>query len=273
MQRHASSMGPADRKFRLRVGAGRHRSQNPNCSWWLEAVKVGTGALTALVTSATFAISVEHPPGAGHAPLGMQPTASVSVPLDEQLATLDLLARGLHDPSSVYQHDALAALQSKIILNRHMSSVVRTEALRRVAGYLKQGIFTKPSDTASFCVSPTPRARPANLQFALNVLGDRLAADIPFRLDLSATNLGFAHLENLDLRNIDFSTSLLCRAFLTSSRLDGATFLHANLESSDLRYSSATTSQLLAASTLRGASVPAKLRQSLRNRIMTDPLL
>jgi hypothetical protein len=251
-------------------GSGRHRGQSKHPIFPLLQLGVGVLGLLATFISSAAGDGSRMP----SRPTMPSVFASYTPTVKDQLALLREARAALHGNSAAHQWNALRFLQ-QIATDQTSPQFIRVEALQGVGEFVKSDTGPRSTDSATQCVQDK-RTLPElseNGRLALNIVGHRLLSDTGVHLDLSSINLINAHLENLDLRNVDFSGSLLCRAFFTSSRLEGASFAHANLEYSDLTYSSAGVDQLLVAATVRGARVPTKLKKVLAERLATDPVL
>jgi hypothetical protein len=189
-------------------------------------------------------------------------------PKQYDASSLPSMLNGLGSPSPTTRANTLAVLKLAV-RDPSLNAELRHTILDRLVSYVKEGEHYVAPGPGSFdyCLKPPRTKYPPDLDFALQILGKRLAVDYPYVIDLSGVNLGYATMINLDFENARFDNATLCRTLMFGTNFTGASFNNADLRFSPMIGAvGLTEDQLTRAYTLFKVSLPKYLDSS---RILT----
>ncbi|MBQ1052739.1 pentapeptide repeat-containing protein [Micromonospora sp. C51] len=164
-----------------------------------------------------------------------------------------------------------------VIRDKSESPQVRQDVLRSLATFVRRHAPKTLARSYDYCLkNPPPLYVPPEVELALQTIGRKLPEDDELVINLTRINIAYASLPDLNLRNVRLDGSLLCRAILVNSKLEGASFRDTNLRFSWMQGSQGLTAdQLTLAASLQKAELPAHLVNSpvLSPMLVNDPEL
>jgi hypothetical protein len=231
---------------------------------------LGAPTITGWFSSRSVADQAEPTPAAPSTTPSAAPSPTSGPP--EYQDELD----GLASKDAAVWKKSIQRLAS-VVTDKSESPQGRQIVLRSLAAFVRTHAPKTLARSYDYCLKdPPPLYVPHEVEFALQTIGTKLPEDDELVINLTGINIAYASLPDLNLRNVRLDGSLLCRAILVKSRLDGASFRNTNLRFSWMQESQGITAdQLALAASLQKVELPAYLADSpmLTPMLVKDPEL